>query len=786
MASSKKSIFKNLFASLRMAPFRGGLISIFVLATAGFAYLPGESDFPSLEGAHGIFGNPAGVPAFDSWGAMTDFQFDDGISSFRIGGNLDHVAAGFSYSRDGKGFDESRWSLSHGSGWFGRLVFLGTRIEALRSADFEGTEWLFSAGAMIRPFNMLSLGYTGTNLLQGGPEEQKRVHDLGATFRVGNTFSVSYDIENFKRHRLLFELELFGTRLGFKMPIQDDNREWTLTLSTSIGGYNTAALTMFDDFFVKRGAWGYHKARNPRATTSARIYRVPLNKEVGEVESGYSLFGSSNIGIHTVRNHFEHLLNDPGAGLVILDFSGYRGGVAISMEIERYVEKLKARGAKVVAYVDDIRPSILVAALACDRIVAEPSAHFSWRGLGGSSLYYKGFFDKIGVKVEFLRHGAYKSAVEPYTADSMSAEARANREELYKDYWDGLTSQIVGRFRQRGLNFDAAKKMVDSLANVPLLTAKAAMQNGFVDTTLYLDQVPSYALKTFFEVDAPFARYKTWKPSDNKLFLEDWRTRRHIALLNIDGSIDGRMEKSVLEALNAFPGSGAEALIVRISSPGGSALASDKIWAALKFIRTLKIPVVASIGNMGASGGYYIACGAEEIIAEPLSIVGSIGIYGGKIDVSGLLDKFALRSETVKTHKYSDAESFNRPWTDEEKAALQDYMDDFYDRFTGVVSEATGIPKATVDTSYGGGRVFMGWKAVESGLVHKLGGLDLAIAEAKRLAGIGEGTMVAVDFINTEKTRLIPGTGVAAWMDFVEDFGRTQFFAIEPQLMDFE
>lgn len=762
------------------------LFSTLLLTAACFAYLPGESDFPSLEGAHGIFGNPAGVPAFDTYGAMTDYQFDDGISSFRVGGNLENFAAGFSYSRDGKGFDESRWSLSHGSAWLGRSVFLGTRIEAFRSAAFEGTEWLFTAGAMVRPFEFLSLGYTGSNLLQGGPEEQKRFHDLGATFRIGHLASVSYDVENFKRHRMLFELELYGSRIGFKWPVKDDNREYSLTLSTSVGGHNTAAVTFFDDYMLKRGAWGYHAARNPRATTSAQIYRVPLDKEVGEVESGFSLFGTSNIGIHTIRNHFEHLLNDPGAGLVILDFSGYRGGVTISMEIERYVEKLRARGSKVIAYVDDIRPSIMVAALACNRIVAEPSAHFSWRGLGGTSLYYKGLFDKIGVKVEFLRHGAYKSAVEPYTADSMSVEARSNREELYKDYWDGISSVVVGRFCNRGASFDDAKKMVDSLAAVPLLTAKSAKQNGFIDTTLYLDQVPSYALKTFFDVDAPFARYKTWKPTDKGLFLEDWGIRRHIALLNIDGSIDGRMEKAVLEALHALPSSGAEALIVRISSPGGSALASDKIWAALKFVHNQEIPVVASIGNMGASGGYYIACGADEIIAEPLSIVGSIGIYGGKIDISGLLDKLALRSETVKTHKYSDAESFNRPWTEEEKAALQDYMDDFYERFTGVVSAATGIPQAKVDSSYGGGRVFMGWKALEMGLVHKLGGLDLAIAEAKRLAGIGENTKIALDFINTEKTRIVPTTGVSAWMDIVEDFGRTQFWAIEPQLLDFE
>lgn len=751
-----------------------------------FAYLPGESEFASLDGGHGVFGNPAAIPAFDSWGALADYQFDDGISTFRMGGNLDHLAAGFSYSRDGKGFDESRWSLSHGSEWLARSIFLGTRVEALRSAAFDGTQWLFSAGAMIRPLNAISLGYSGRNLLQGGPGEQKMVHDLGATVRVGNLVSVSYDVENFKRHRMLFELELYGTRVGFKLPIHDDSREYTLTLSTTLGGHNTAAVTFFDDYMLKRGAWGYHAAKNPRATTSAQIYRVPLDKEVGEVESDFVFLGTRTMGINTVRNHFEHLLHDPGAGLVILDFSGYRGGIAISMEINRYVEKMQARGSKVVAYVDDLRPSVLVAALSCSRIVVEPSAHFSWRGLGGSSLYYKGLFDKLGVKVEFLRHGAYKSAVEPYTADSMSAEARANREELYNDYWNVLSSMVSERFTRRGKSFDEAKRIIDSLASTPLLTAKSAVQNGFADTLLYLDQVPAYALKTFFDVDAPMARYRTWKPSDKKLFLEDWGLRRRIALLNIDGTIDGRMGKAVLEALRAVPSSGAEALVVRVSSPGGSALASDEIWSAIKFVRSLGIPVVASIGNMGASGGYYIACAAEKIFAEPYSIVGSIGIYGGKVDASGLLDKLGLKAETVKTHKYADAESFNRPWTDEEKAALQDYMDDFYDRFVGVVSEATGKAKADIDSLYGGGRVFIGKKALEYGLVHGLGGIDAAIAEARRLADIGEWTELEVNFINTEKSRILPATGVSAWLDFVDGIGRTQFWAIEPQRFDFE
>ena len=485
---------------------------------------------------------------------------------------------------------------------------------------------------------------------------------------------------------------------------------------------------------------------------------------------------------------FEHLLRDPSASIVLLDFSGYKGNVGVSNEINRGVMKLKARGAKVIAYLDDVRPSVLLAASSVDRIVVEPSSHFSWRGVGGNTLFYKGLLDKLGVKVEFLRHGAYKSAVEPYIADSMSVESRENRLELYSDFWKMMNAYVAGRmaFRKQ-MPVERAAASLDSLAKVPVVSARAALQAGVIDSILYIDQVPSYALKTFFGLDAPYAGYVTWKPTDRKIFNESWSHRARIGLLNIDGTIDGAMEKSVSATLNRLAsGGGVSALVVRISSPGGSAIASDKIWAALKNLHKQGLPIVASIGNMGASGGYYIACGADEIVAEPFSFVGSIGIYGGKVDASGLLSKLGLKAETVKTHDYADAETFTRPWTDEEKKALQDYMDELYDRFVGVVSQATGVDKAKIDTAYGGGRVFVGWKALEAGLVHKLGGLDVAIAEAKRLADIGESTDVELVQFANEKSYLVPVPSSKAVMDFFREAERTQFWAVEPSLINFE
>ena len=759
-----------------------------VAVTSSLAYLPGESGFVSLEGGHGIWGNPAGLASLNSKGALLSYDYDDGISDFRFGGNLDNWGAGFSYTRADHHLDESRWSVVHASDFFNRALFWGTRLTALRSADFRGTEWSLAQGFIIRPFDFLSLGYSNENLLYMGPQSQERIQNLGVTFRVGPLLSVSYDVEQFEDHRLLLELESLGFRWGLQVPLHGDD-EYRLTFSTTFGGYNNMAIRVYDDYLPKGATWGFHSARNPRAFGFSQIIRVPLDMTVSEVEAPFSFLRQSSISLWKVRNLFEHLNDDPSCGLVILDFSGYRGDLGVSVEISRMVEKYKARGGKTVAYLDDIRPAVLVAASTADRIVVEPSAHLNWRGLGGSSLYYKGLLDKLGIKVEFLRHGKYKSAVEPYIADSMSIEARSDRENLYKKIWSSVKSHVAIRKIRRGISLDTEMDFLDSVATKPFVTAQKAKQWGLIDTTLYIDQVSTYALKTFFDLDAPHAYYVNWRPMDTKKFDESWSHTAPVALLNIDGTIDARTEKVVQESLRKLPSLGARALIVRITSPGGSAIASDKIWGELRYVSEQGIPVIASIGSIGASGGYYIACAADLIISEPMSIVGSIGIYGGKVDASGLLEKLGLRSESVKTHEYADAETFSRPWTDEEKEALQEYMDDFYNRFTGVVSRATKIEQAVVDSVYGGGRVIIGTDAKEAGLVHQLGGLDMAIQAAKKLAGINESTDVELVSLESGNALSVPIPGTRALNDtynFVVDLQQETLWAIEPSLWGLE
>ncbi|SHK91627.1 signal peptide peptidase SppA [Fibrobacter sp. UWEL] len=762
--------------------------SALTLMGLAFAYIPGESGFISTDYEHGIWGNPAGLTALGSRGALVSYDYDKETTNFRMGGNLDHWAAGYQYTFDRDHHNEARWSVGHGSAFLSNTMFWGTRITALRSSEFDGTEWSLSQGFIYRPFNFLSLGYSTENLLYVGPKSPDRILNLGATLRVNNAFNVSYDVENLENHRLLLEMGAYGFRFGFMFPLYGNEKEWRLSVSTSLGGYSDVALHVYDDLLPKGGVFSYHSSRSPKTSMRGKIVRIPLDMDVTETSESMPFLGERSINIWKVRNLFEHIYQDPSCGLVILDFSGYRGNLGISSEIDAAVQKLKAKGGFVISYVDDIRPAVLMASAHVDRIVAEPSAHLTWRGLGGDILYYKGLFDKLGVKVEFLRHGKFKSAVEPYIADSMSVEARSNMDSLYKNLWWMIEKSIARRLPSGIQNKDA---FLDSLASNPVITAKAAQKAHLIDTTLYIDQVPAYTLKTLFDLDAPNAYATTWRPMDTKIFDEHWGPRKEIAVLNINGTIDNRMEKKVMEQLRELPGSSAKALIVRISSPGGSAIASDKIWGALRHVSELGIPVVASIGNIGASGGYFIACGADMIVSEPFAIVGSIGIYGGKVDASGLLEKLGLRSEAVKTHPYADAQTFNRPWTDVEKAALQEYMDDFYERFTGVVSKATKIPQSVVDSLYGGGRVMSGLKARDAGLVHRLGGIDEAILAAKELAGMSASTEVKIHLLNSDDEFAVPSLKANAAalnyaVDFLMDLEQVKFWAIEPMFWGIE
>lgn len=741
------------------------------LGTLWASYLPGESSFPSLSWEHGAFGNPAGVTALGTPGLFTEFGKENGEYLFKTGGNLGNFGAGFYYLTDNNGKDESYWNIAHAFSLFENILFVGNRIEAFRSAEFSGTEWSYSPGIILRPFSFLSLGYVSKNLVSFGPESRNRLQEWGATLRYKD-YSLSAAFDDLDKFRLLATMDFFGFLAGVEIPIIGGG-DYRLTLSHALGSSLDAAVRFSSkDYLPHQFRLAYHQARNTKSS-QVSIVQVPLNSEIKEnSKSGIPFLFPANLEIHTVRNHIEHLLEMPGNTIIIFNFSGYAGGFAISKEIQRSIRRLQQAGKFVVAFLDDVRPSTWIAAATANYIVAEPSARVSFKGFGGSTLYYKGFLDKLGIRVEFLRHGKYKSAVEAYVSDSMSAEAKENLTELYQKRWDFFKSE------RKNL---AAK--LDSFASVPQITAASAFSAGLLDTVLYEEQVPQYAVKKIFGIDAPFASAPTFSITDKMIFENTWGHRPEFALITIEGTITEKMVREIQNKIKSLPGSSYRALILRINSPGGSAKASDELYASIREVSRRGVPVVASIGDYGASGGFYIACAADRIVAEEFSLVGSIGIYGGKIDASILLNKLGIRSEIVKSHPHADAESFTRPLDSLEESALQAFMDDFYNRFLNVVSKATSVPTKIIDEKYGEGRVFVGEEAKSAGLVSDLGGLDKAIEVAKELSGVSKNKTVHLKSLLNKKTFISKESNYTLSEAFAE-YGKLQAWALEPLLLN--
>jgi protease-4 len=344
--------------------------------------------------------------------------------------------------------------------------------------------------------------------------------------------------------------------------------------------------------------------------------------------------------------------------------------------------------------------------------------------------------------------------MEPYVLDSMSGEARENLQGILDGWWKVVRDTVAA---SRGLS----AVFLDSIANSPKTTASSAKNNGLADTLLYMEDVPKYMSKILLGRENKNAFLESWYLSGEKIISNSWQPVAKIAVLNIDGMLisgygsnDPFFGKSVagvaslIETINDISYSGEyEALILRINSPGGSAVASDELWHSLKKFKESEIPIIASIGDMAASGAYYAACAADKIVAEAGSVVGSIGIYGGKVNMSGLLAKLKIKNEVVKTHENANSESVFGGFSESDSIALQEYMDEFYSRFVNVVSEGRDMDEERVD-SLGNGKVYVGIDAVENGLIDEIGGFEYAVELAKKSAGLRKNARVDIVHIN--------------------------------------
>ena len=414
--------------------------------------------------------------------------------------------------------------------------------------------------------------------------------------------------------------------------------------------------------------------------------------------------------------------------------------VAALEELRQAILDFKAASGKfVVAYNSVYSQWGYYLATAADRIYIEPEGSFEWVGMSMSTLFFKGLIDKLGVEMTILRPTAckYKSAVEPFIRTDMSPENRAQTQALADNMWGVLTAAVS---EARGIDTVELDRLAD---NLEVMLPQEALEHKFVDGMMYVDQVEETMLTDYDLSEVNLVSLGDY--ASTLAFDVDNLTAPKVAIVYARGMVldgsgpdDNIYSEDLSQTLQeAIDDDDIAAVVVRVNSPGGSALAADIIWRQMELLRDKK-PVIISMGQTAASGGYYISAPADAIVADRTTLTGSIGVYG-QLPAFGkaLSDKLGITSDGVTTNRHSDAGSGMKPLNDAEYAAVMRGVDRVYARFTSLVAEGRNLPIDRV-LDLAGGRVWTGVEAQQVGLVDTCGGLKAALAVAIDKAGLGD------------------------------------------------
>ena len=406
-------------------------------------------------------------------------------------------------------------------------------------------------------------------------------------------------------------------------------------------------------------------------------------------------------------------------------------------ELADAIRFLRAHHKKVLCSLEDGGPKAIYVCANADRVVVSPAGGLRYAGLKAQYMYLKGLLDKLGVKAEFIRIGPHKTAPEEFTNEHAGPVAAADHMDLLAQQ-ESVFNRNLSLYRHM-----TVERVAEETKKGPFV-AQEAKQAGFVDAFAFDDELGDVT-KELVGRDVSYVEY-----AEPTRMPEVFGARKKIAILYLEGDIiDGRSRHipilderlvgsySFAETVKHLrEDHGIGAVVLRIESPGGSSLASDVMWRELRLLGEAK-PLIVSMGTVAASGGYYVASASRDIFALPLTVTGSIGVFYGKADLSGLLGKIGVNIDTYKTAPRADAESMYRGFTPDEEQELQRKVGQFYDTFLDRVSTGRGMKKEDID-AVGRGRVWTGQQALERHLVDHLGGMREALEAARRAAKLPE------------------------------------------------
>ena len=506
-------------------------------------------------------------------------------------------------------------------------------------------------------------------------------------------------------------------------------------------------------------------AEQEKETKKVRLAHIEISGQLPESPGQMTLFGDLGVDLRKTVARIDKAAEDDKIAGVILQINPANLPRGKLNELREAVVRVRAKGKKVYAHMEAAAGTQFRLATAFDEIIMPEVGAILIPGIHAEMVYYKELLGKIGIEADMMHVGAYKGAAEPLTRTNMSEPVRKNLTALIDDLFDQMVASIA---TDRQMKVDEVRALVDH----GLLRVPKAHKAGLIDRVAYPDEfraqlkkeyeadelvyVVNYAKKKLdTDFSGPMGMIKLFKAMMGGGSRGSSKGPKIAIVYAVGPIMSGASEtdpfggqsmgsETIVEALQeAADDEKVKAIVLRINSPGGSALASDLIWRATQSIEK---PIVASMGDVAASGGYYIAMGADRIMAEPGTITGSIGVVGGKLCMRGLYDKIGISTDLITRGKNSGMFSAGSKFSKSEREVVSEMMHDVYRLFTTKAAKGRDIPLEKLE-ALAGGQVYTGRDAKQNGLVDELGTLKDAVRVAKQLAGLDVDAKVGLEIL---------------------------------------
>ena len=457
---------------------------------------------------------------------------------------------------------------------------------------------------------------------------------------------------------------------------------------------------------------------------------------------------SNTYGLDDILSSVKKAKENENIKGIYLQASMLGTSYASLQEIRNALLDFKESGKFIIAYGDSYTQGLYYLSSVADKVLLNPKGMIEWRGIASAPLFYKDLLQKLGIEMQIFKVGTYKSAVEPFTSTEMSPANREQVTAFIHSIWGQVTEGVSA---SRSLPVDSLNAYADRM--LMFYPAEESIKCGLADTLIYRNDVRNY-LKKLVEIneddnlpilglgDMMNVRKNVPKDKSGNIVAVYYASGEITDYPSSATSEDGIVGSKVIRDLRKLKDNDdVKAVVLRVNSPGGSAFASEQIWHAVKELKTKK-PVIVSMGDYAASGGYYISCVADTIVAEPTTLTGSIGIFGMMPNAKELSEKIGLTYDVVKTNKFADFGNIMRPFNEDEKTLMQMMITQGYDTFVSRCAEGRNMTKEAIE-KVAEGRVWTGEAAKELGLVDELGGIDTALEIAVKKAGIEGYTVVS-------------------------------------------